>query len=91
MRLHRAGAAVTVYDPQAMDHAQAEYPDLRYATDPPGAAENARVLLHLTAWPQFATVDPTALLPAPYPVLIDARGGLDHARWVAAGWTVRTL
>lgn len=91
VRLQLAGAAVTVYDPQAMGHAQAEYPDLRYATDPPTAAEDARVLLHLTEWPQFATVDPAALLPAPHPVLIDARGGLDHARWAAAGWTVRAL
>lgn len=91
IRLRRAGATVTVYDPQAMGHAQADYPDLRYATDPATAADNAQVLLHLTAWPQFATVDPTTLRAAAHPVLIDARGGLDHTHWSAAGWTVRTL
>jgi UDPglucose 6-dehydrogenase len=91
VQLRRTGAAVTVYDPQAMSLAQAEHPELSYATDPATAAEGARVLLHLTAWPQFATVDPATLRPAPRPVLIDARGGLDHTRWRAAGWTVRNL
>jgi UDPglucose 6-dehydrogenase len=91
MRLHDEGAAVTVYDPQAMEHAQAECPDLMYGTDPTTTADNASALLHLTAWPQFASIDPATLRPAPHPVLIDARSGLDHDRWTAAGWTVRTL
>ena len=91
VQLHQAGAHVTVYDPQAMPHARAEHPDLDYATDPAAAVDGARVLLHLTAWPQFADLQPTTLRPAPHPVLIDARGGLDHKQWTAAGWTVQTL
>jgi UDPglucose 6-dehydrogenase len=90
-RLQQAGATVRVYDPQAMAHARAEHPELEYATDPATAVEGARVLLHLTGWPQFTTIDPTSLHPSPRPVLIDARGGLDHHQWTAAGWTVRTL
>ena len=91
VRLHQAGAHVTVYDPQAMAHARAEHPELDYATDPAAAVDGTRVLLHLTGWPQFAAVDPAALCPAPNPVLVNARGGLDHHRWAAAGWSVRQL
>jgi UDPglucose 6-dehydrogenase len=90
-RLHRAGATVTVYDPQAMDLARAECPQLTYAADPVTAVDHARVLLHLTAWPQFADIDPAALRPAAHPVLIDGRGGLSRTRWTGAGWTVRPL
>ncbi|GLL06916.1 UDP-glucose dehydrogenase family protein [Dactylosporangium matsuzakiense] len=90
-RLHQAGAAVTVYDPQAMDLARAECPHLKYATDPVTAVEQARVLLHLTGWPQFAEIDPADLRPAPNPVLLDARGGLSQTRWTGAGWTVYPL
>jgi UDPglucose 6-dehydrogenase len=90
-RLHDRGAIVTVYDPQAMDLAQTECPDLAYSTDPISAVDHADALLHLTAWPQFATIDPTTLAPARQPILIDGRGGLDHHRWSAAGWTVRSL
>jgi UDPglucose 6-dehydrogenase len=90
-RLHQAGAAVTVYDPQAMDLARAECRELIYAADPIAAVEHARVLLHLTAWPQFTAIDPAALQPGPHPVLIDGRGGLSPARWTAAGWSVRPL
>ncbi len=91
VRLHQAGAHVTVYDPQAMAHARAEHPELEYATDPEAAVDGARVLLHLTGWPQFTTVDPADLRPTPPAVLVDARGGLDHARWAAAGWSIRSL
>jgi UDPglucose 6-dehydrogenase len=91
VRLHRAGARVTVYDPQAMPYARAEHPELEYATDPVSAVDGAEVLLHLTGWPQFTVVDPATLHPAPNAVLLDARGGLDHHRWAAAGWSTRSL
>jgi UDPglucose 6-dehydrogenase len=90
-RLHQAGATVTVHDPQAMDLARAECPELTYAADPVTAVEHARVLLFLTAWPQFTAIDPATLRPAPQPVLIDGRGGLSRTRWTAAGWSVRSL
>lgn len=91
MRLHRAGAHVTVYDPRAIAHARVDHPELDYATDPAAAVDAARVLLHLTAWPQFATVNPASLCPAPHPVLVDARGGLDYDRWATAGWSILSL
>lgn len=69
VRLYQAGARVAVYDPQAMVLARAKHPELDYATDPTAAVDGARVLLHLTDWPQFAAIDPTTLRPAPQPVL----------------------
>ena len=90
-RLAAAGAEVSVYDPAAMDTARREHPELRYAVSPAEAAADARVLMHLTAWPQFAQVDPRELDPARSPVLVDARPGLDLARWREAGWTVSPL
>ncbi|MDQ1289617.1 MAG: UDPglucose 6-dehydrogenase [Actinomycetota bacterium] len=90
VRLHQAGARVSVHDPAAVGTARAEHPELHYAADPAEAARGAQVLLHLTAWPQFAAIDPAGLAPAA-PVLVDARPGLDHQRWRAAGWTVDVL
>jgi UDPglucose 6-dehydrogenase len=91
-RLHRAGAQVAVYDPQAMDSARAEFPELAYATEPEAVAEGASVLLHLTNWPEFGRVVPAQLAPGEQPTLIDARRGLlRHADWTAAGWSVQVL
>jgi UDPglucose 6-dehydrogenase len=90
VRLQRAGAHVTVYDPAAADTARAEHPELDYAASPADAADGAQVLLHLTAWPQFADVDPAMLAPA-VPVLVDAWPGSDRRRWQGAGWTVDVL
>ncbi|GAA4701475.1 UDP-glucose 6-dehydrogenase [Phytohabitans rumicis] len=89
--LHQAGAHVTVYDPQATAHARVEHPELTYATDAAAAVHGARVLLHLTAWPEFATVDPAVLAPGPEPTLVDTRHGLNRDRWRAAGWAISVL
>jgi UDP-glucose 6-dehydrogenase len=49
-RLHRQGAAVTVYDPQAIENARRYHPDLTYAEDAFTAARDADVVLMLTEW-----------------------------------------
>jgi UDPglucose 6-dehydrogenase len=91
VRLYQAGAHVTVYDPQALDHARAEHPDLTYATDATSAVDGAHVLLHLTGWPEFTLVDPETLDPADGPTLVDTRHGLNRDVWRTAGWTVSVL
>lgn len=90
-RLSAAAATVSVYDPAAMDTARREHPELRYVGSPAEAADRAEVLMHLTAWPQFAQVDPHDLSPARTPLLVDARPGLDRLRWQKAGWEVSPL
>ncbi|MER5970552.1 UDP-glucose/GDP-mannose dehydrogenase family protein [Streptomyces sp. NPDC002055] len=91
-KLHELGATITVTDPRALDQARKARPDLDYVHDPVVAAEDADLLLHLTEWPQFATIDPHRLAQrVACPKIIDGRGTLDPARWRDAGWTVRVL
>ncbi|HVQ91906.1 MAG TPA: nucleotide sugar dehydrogenase [Mycobacteriales bacterium] len=90
-QLSTAGATVSVYDPAAMNTARREHPELRYSGSAAEAAAGAQVLMHLTAWPQFAQVDPRDLSPARTPLLVDARPGLDRLRWQQAGWAVSPL
>ncbi|MEU3052465.1 UDP-glucose dehydrogenase family protein [Streptomyces griseus] len=91
-RLHDLGAAVTVTDPKALDHARKVHPELGYADDPVAAAEGADLLLHLTEWPQFGHVDPEQLARrVADAAVIDGRGTLDLDAWREAGWSVRVL
>lgn len=91
-RIHLQGAAVTVFDPQAMDNARKKYPTLGYAISAPEAVRAADVVLHLTEWPQFAELDPAELAAVTaHPRIIDGRGCLDGARWAAAGWDFHAL
>ncbi|MES5817995.1 UDP-glucose/GDP-mannose dehydrogenase family protein [Streptomyces sp. RG80] len=84
------GAHVRVHDPEAIDNARAAYPALQFALDVAKACEHADVVLHLTEWPQYRELDPTALATVVRgPVLVDARNTLDPEPWRAAGWTVR--
>ncbi|MEV7021904.1 UDP-glucose/GDP-mannose dehydrogenase family protein [Kitasatospora sp. NPDC093558] len=86
------GAQVTVYDPKAMDNARKMFPSLTYADSPLEAAEGAHVVLHLTEWQEFRTLDPTALgAVVAERRLLDGRNVLDADAWRAAGWTYRAL
>ncbi|MFE6055752.1 UDP-glucose dehydrogenase family protein [Kitasatospora sp. NPDC056446] len=90
--LHQLGAAVTVFDPKALDNARKAHPQLEYADHPLGAAYDADLLLHLTEWPEFSHLDPKAVAArVAVPRVIDGRGTLDPVRWRAAGWTYRAL
>jgi UDPglucose 6-dehydrogenase len=85
------GAAVRVHDPEALDTARAARPE-GYALDVPKACEDADLVLHLTAWPEYRGLDPAALADVVRrPLLLDARGGLDEESWRDAGWTVQGL
>ncbi|MBB2924563.1 UDPglucose 6-dehydrogenase [Cellulomonas cellasea] len=90
--LHLRGAQVTVFDPEAGDTARASFPTLSYATSAEEAVEGTDVVLMLTEWKQFTSLDPAALAKvATSPRIIDARGKLDPAEWRAAGWEFRGL
>jgi UDPglucose 6-dehydrogenase len=88
-RLADEGAIISVHDPVAMPNAARVRPDLRYADSAHEAAEGAEIVLHLTEWTDYRTIDPEALRAiVARPVLIDGRCTLDAAAWRAAGWTV---
>jgi UDPglucose 6-dehydrogenase len=90
--VQQAGAAVRVYDPQAMENAKRDYPTLAYAPSAVAAAEHADVVLLLTEWTEFREMDPQVLSNVVGERrIVDGRNALDRDRWRAAGWTYRAL
>ncbi len=90
--LHRAGAAVTVYDPAAIPNCRVTHPQLTYAANAVHAATGADILLHLTEWSEFRELEPAALTPlVADTVIVDGRNTLDPAAWRAAGWAYYAL
>jgi len=84
------GAAVSVYDPKAMDNSRALFPTLNYATSTLEACEGADVVLLLTEWSDFKKLRPEDLNPVVRrKVLIDGRNCLDPQQWRNAGWKFR--
>jgi UDPglucose 6-dehydrogenase len=90
--VQRAGAAVRVYDPEAMDNARRDFPTLAYASSAIEAATEAEVVLHLTEWAEFRELDPAVLAAVVRQRrIVDGRNALDPVRWRAQGWTYRAL
>jgi UDPglucose 6-dehydrogenase len=90
--IQRQGAAVTVYDPQAMENARRKHPELGYRDSALSAAKGAELVLHLTEWNEFVQMDPATLADVVAErFIVDGRNALDPARWRAAGWTYRAL
>jgi UDPglucose 6-dehydrogenase len=88
----KLGAAVIVYDPEAMENAKRTHPQLAMASSALEAARNADVLLLLTEWSEFRETDPVRLASVvAAPRIVDGRNALDPATWRAAGWTYRAL
>lgn len=91
-RLHLRGAQVTVFDPAATETARAAFPTLTYAASAEEACADADLLLHLTEWQEFRTVDPVALgSVVRRKQVIDGRNKLPLDAWREAGWTTRAL
>ncbi|MDM7889208.1 UDP-glucose/GDP-mannose dehydrogenase family protein [Curtobacterium sp. RHCJP20] len=90
--LDEAGAVVTVYDPEAMANAARSYPTLRYAESLTAAVIDADVVVLLTEWEQFRTVDPHDLgALVHHRRIVDGRHALDADAYRAAGWELRAL
>jgi UDPglucose 6-dehydrogenase len=91
-RLHQLGAQVTIYDPMATANAFAAFPHLSYADSPLAAAHGADLLVVVTAWPEFAQVNPAGFEAAvASATLIDACQGIEPAAWRDTGWNVISL
>jgi UDPglucose 6-dehydrogenase len=90
--MQRQGAAVTVYDPAAMENARVKYPELGYRDSAVGAAKGADLVLLLTEWQEFRDMDPAELADIVNERrILDGRNALDPQRWRDAGWTYRAL
>ena len=91
-RLAAEGAIVSAHDPMALKNASRLRPELRYAKSVLDAVEGADLVLHLTEWTEYRSIDPSALAEvAARRNVIDARCVLDVRAWECAGWTVRTM
>ncbi|MGE2736463.1 UDP-glucose dehydrogenase family protein [Mycolicibacterium vaccae] len=86
------GAAVSVYDPQAMQNARQLFPTLEYTPDALTACSGADVVMILTEWQQFVSLNPAELAGVVRQRnVIDGRNCLSPATWRAAGWTYRGI
>jgi UDPglucose 6-dehydrogenase len=90
--VQKLGAAVIVFDPEAMENAKRAYPQLAMASSALEAARGADVVLLLTEWAEFREMDPAKLAGVvAAPRIVDGRNALEPASWRAAGWTYRAL
>ncbi|MFF8867884.1 UDP-glucose dehydrogenase family protein [Streptomyces sp. NPDC015139] len=90
--LQRAGAHVTVHDPQAVQTAMQRNPELDYTDDLAQSVGGAHAVVLGTEWPEYRLADPEALRDSvTNPLMVDCRTTLDAARWRSAGWTVHQI
>jgi UDPglucose 6-dehydrogenase len=86
-KLLAAGAAVTAYDPVALEAARGALPGVDYASDPYAAAEGADALAVVTDWNEFKEANFEELAKAMRRRLIfDGRNIYDPAKVEAAGF-----
>ncbi len=90
--IQKSGAAVWVYDPEAMGNAKETHPTLAYAASALDACQDADVVLHLTEWSEFRDITPDTLSEVVRRKnIIDGRNVLDPELWRDAGWHFRAL
>ncbi|ANE04997.1 UDP-glucose 6-dehydrogenase [Corynebacterium crudilactis] len=86
------GAAVSVYDPEAMDNARRVFPTLSYAASTKEALIDAHLVVLATEWQEFRDLDPeVAGGVVEKRAIIDGRNVLDVAKWKSAGWEMQAL
>jgi UDPglucose 6-dehydrogenase len=98
-RLLAEGARVRAYDPQAMQKAKAELPEIEYCADAYAAAEGAEAVLALTEWEEFLRLDWTRVRQImARPLILDGRNMFSRATMAAhafeyvdigSGWPAR--
>src|SRR6202050_612513 len=85
--LQAEGAQITAYDPEAMEKAQKEIPDVTYCPDPYEAAKGTDAVLLLTEWEEFRQIDWSRLATlVERPLVIDGRNTLSRENVVSNGF-----
>ncbi|HEY0249213.1 MAG TPA: UDP-glucose/GDP-mannose dehydrogenase family protein [Gryllotalpicola sp.] len=91
-QLRAQGARVVAYDPQAVENARRQHPELDFADSAEETAADADAVVLLTEWRQFRELDPVAFGEhVGAKNILDGRNCLDPATWRAAGWRYRAL
>jgi UDPglucose 6-dehydrogenase len=90
--LRERGHRVVVHDPEALESARLKAPDLEYSDDIHETLRDAALVLHLTEWSAYRSLDPVQVRDwVARPWIIDGRNVLDPEAWRAAGWTFRSM
>lgn len=88
VQLHGLGADVVATDPQAIENARARHPQLSYDESLEKTLHGADVVVLVTEWPEFRTLDPVWVAShVRTRNVVDARNSYDPVAWRAAGWT----
>ncbi len=86
-RLLAEGAIVQAYDPEAMEKARKELPEVTYCRDPYEAAKGAEAVVLLTEWEEFRKMDWKRLGSlVERTLIIDGRNTLPREEIVAHGF-----
>jgi UDPglucose 6-dehydrogenase len=86
------GAAVSAFDPAAMEHAKGLLPEVQFAEDAYAAAQGADALVIVTEWDEFRALDLDRLAKAMRGhVLVDLRNVYDRADAEEAGFNYSGL
>ncbi len=81
------GAQIKVYDPQAIENAKLEFPDIDYCEDAYQATENAEALLICTDWEEFKSLDLKKVKSnMAIPLIFDGRNVLDPEKAKSLGF-----
>jgi len=81
------GAHVRAYDPEAMDKAKKEIPEVTYCRDLYDAAQGADAIVLLTEWDEFATADWKRLAGlVGRPLIVDGRNTLPREDLLSHGF-----
>jgi UDPglucose 6-dehydrogenase len=86
-RLQAEGSRIQAYDPEAMEKARKEIPDVTYCQDAYEAAKGTDAVLLLTEWEEFRKVDWSRLATlVERPLIIDGRNALSREDVVSNGF-----
>jgi UDPglucose 6-dehydrogenase len=87
-----AGASVAAHDPVAIEEARQLMPEIDYRHDLYDAASGADLLLLLTSWPEYGSLDTGRLLEAMQtPLIFDGQNALDSGGLVGSGFRYRSV
>jgi UDPglucose 6-dehydrogenase len=92
VQLQAAGASVVVHDPKGIEPARMRFPHMEFAEVVTDAIKDANLLMHLTEWKEYRSIDPFAISElVKSKIIIDGRNLLDRDLWRSAGWKFRAL
>jgi UDPglucose 6-dehydrogenase len=82
------GATVRAYDPESMDQARTELPNIEYSADAYACAKGADALVIVTEWEQFRALDLRRLkVELKQPIVVDLRNIYRPDEMAAFGFT----